>query len=482
MCLHRFILPLLLSPLTLVSSASPSRALRSDVLYTSHREFVQVSPMRPLTANAHVSEFAYEPLGIEIAYVGAETSGDTATNFVKVVDVRSGHEMEHLSMTTPADDRFARFHLLGWSRDGRYLTVERTSSATANAGEMPKMQTDILRWDVGAAPPVTTLVPLTSLLPEGAVPSFSLSEPSPGGRWIKFTQFYEVQAPGRQPVSGTLYSLYDSERNTLRPLALPEGEQIRYWADEGHLRLSQRAPQGTASQVYEASTGKILDAPKPAPQAVKAAASRHYLDLTLDVEHRLQPDLQGSGGQIDSHILWIRRTPKTKQPLGVTAAGLTPGEEDPQAVWSPSGKQIAFLAHGDLCVTDLATNPEPGPQERLAVGLTLPCAEERQLAERNLKQIGLALTQYAQDFDEHYPPTEGLNDAIYPYLKTRDVFQIGSHRFVYQLPGGTSLAKIESPAETVQGTMDMPCARVVLFADGHVKSFPKPGVLPEGAK
>ncbi len=478
---RHLILPALLSLLTLILSSPPSRALRSDVLYTSHGEFVQVSPMRPLTANAHVTEFAYEPLGIEIAYVGGEVSGDTATNFVKVVDVRSGHEMEHLSMTTPADDRFARFHLLGWSRDGRYLTVERTSSGTANAGGMPGMQTDILRWDVGANPPVTTLVPLASLLPEGATPSFTQSDPSPGGRWIKFTQFYEAQALGRQPVSGTLYSLYDPERNTLRPLALPEGVLVRDWADEGHLRLSQRAPQGTASQVYEVSTGKILDMAKPAPQAVKAAASRHYLDLTLDVEQRLQPDLQGSGGQIDSHILWIRRTPKTKQALGVAAAGLTPGEEDPQAIWSPTGRQIAFLAHGDLCVTDLATNPQPGPQERLAVGMTLPCAEERQLAQNNLKQIGLALIQFAEDNDEKYPPTEGLNDAIYPYLKTRDVFQIGRHGFVYQLPGGTSLAKIASPAETPMGTMDLPCARVVLYVDGHVKSFPKPGVLPEGA-
>ena len=85
------------------------------------------------------------------------------------------------------------------------------------------------------------------------------------------------------------------------------------------------------------------------------------------------------------------------------------------------------------------------------------------------------------DNDEHYPPSEGVNDAIRPYLKPGTAFQVGSHRFVYQLPSGTSLAKIDAPAETALGTMDLPCARVVLFADGHVKSFPKPGVPPQGA-
>lgn len=51
--------------------------LRSDTLYTHKGEFVQVSPMRPLTLNAHVTQFAYDPLGIEIAVVSSETAGET---------------------------------------------------------------------------------------------------------------------------------------------------------------------------------------------------------------------------------------------------------------------------------------------------------------------------------------------------------------------------------------------------------------------
>ena len=58
------------------------------------------------------------------------------------------------------------------------------------------------------------------------------------------------------------------------------------------------------------------------------------------------------------------------------------------------------------------------------------------------------------------------------------MFQVGSHRFVYQLPANTALAKIEVPAETPMGMIDLPCARVVLFVDGHVKTFPKQEAAP----
>ncbi len=204
--------------------------------------------------------------------------------------------------------------------------------------------------------------------------------------------------------------------------------------------------------------------------------SRQYPDLTLDVEYRPQTDvLQGSDGQMASHILWIRRMSKGKKPLAVAAAGLTPGEEDAQAVWSPTGKQIAFLTQGDLCVIDIQTIPAsyPLPQEKLAVGLPLTSAEEQILASSNLKQIGLGIVQYAQDFDEHFPAAEDFENTIYPYLKTRAVFEFEGHRFVYQQPTNLSLAAMEEPASTELGYIDLPSARVVLLADGHVRTFPK---------
>ena len=85
MCLRRLTPLCLLFLLVLCAlpvSAAPTQPsnLRSDILYTSRGEFVQVSPMRPLTLNAHVEQFQYEPLGIEVAFVGSEVQGDQTTH------------------------------------------------------------------------------------------------------------------------------------------------------------------------------------------------------------------------------------------------------------------------------------------------------------------------------------------------------------------------------------------------------------------
>lgn len=462
-------LPLLACCALPMHAAPPQPSnLRSDILYTSKGEFVQVSPMRPLTLNAHIQQFAYEPLGVEVALVGSEAQGDQKVHFVKTMDTRTGREISRLTVAAPTDADGAGFILLGWSRSGKYLLLQRFSPDPQNPAEAAGTY---VRWDLSANPPAIRPIDPAAYLSAQTqmIPGYGHALPSPNRRWIVFRQSYRVPDPEGQPgPPQTAYLLYDPERDTYRLLALPPGARAYEWSDDSHLLIRLKE----AVKRFDVVTGQISPL-GPAPADVAPAASKQYPDLTLDVEHRFLEDGKGSRAYLEPCVLWIRRTPAGKLPLGAAAAGLTPDRDDPQAVWSPNGKQIAFLAHGDLCVTDVTAATDPLPNEKTAVGLTLTCPEERALAEANLKQIGLALTQYAQDFDEHYPPTEGLNEAISPYLKTRDVFRVGTHPFMYQLPGGTALAKIESPADTIQGTMDLPCARVVLFADGHVKSFPK---------
>ena len=91
----------------------------------------------------------------------------------------------------------------------------------------------------------------------------------------------------------------------------------------------------------------------------------------------------------------------------------------------------------------------------------------------NLKQMGTATAMYVQDYDETFPSGENLHDKVYPYLKSEDLFQVGSAPFVYQ-GKQQSLAKIDSPATEILGTMDLPCAKIILYADGHVISQDKP--------
>ena len=95
-----------------------------------------------------------------------------------------------------------------------------------------------------------------------------------------------------------------------------------------------------------------------------------------------------------------------------------------------------------------------------------------------MKQIGLGIVQFSQDNDENYPATADFKAKVYPYIKAMDVFSVGGHPFVYEQPADLAFAKMDSPATTEEGYMDLPCARVVLFADGHVRAFPKQETAP----
>jgi len=92
----------------------------------------------------------------------------------------------------------------------------------------------------------------------------------------------------------------------------------------------------------------------------------------------------------------------------------------------------------------------------------------------NLKQIGLAVMQYTQDYDEHFPYINGMNDpfqvqpynggfveswplAIYSYVKSRGVYKcpddihsdLGVSYAANNYLGSASLATINAPADCV---------------------------------
>src|ERR671917_195604 len=71
----------------------------------------------------------------------------------------------------------------------------------------------------------------------------------------------------------------------------------------------------------------------------------------------------------------------------------------------------------------------------------------------NLKQIGLGIMQYTQDYDEAYPQiyaggwagTYRWTDSVQPYIKSTQVFNCpsdadASHRFIYVGTGNTTTA------------------------------------------
>jgi prepilin-type processing-associated H-X9-DG protein len=109
-------------------------------------------------------------------------------------------------------------------------------------------------------------------------------------------------------------------------------------------------------------------------------------------------------------------------------------------------------------------------------------ANKSQDSDSNLKQIGLAMLQYEQDWDEELPPMQSAaaaKEAIFPYVKVESVFIQPETKQPYQ-PNTSlshrSLASFESPVTMVVYFEAGPAAdgtRGVLFLDGHVKRIPE---------
>ena len=96
----------------------------------------------------------------------------------------------------------------------------------------------------------------------------------------------------------------------------------------------------------------------------------------------------------------------------------------------------------------------------------------------NLKLLGIALIQYAQEYDETYPPMQNLEvfrKAILPYVKDDKLFSQPKNQKPYLINpelSGKSFIKIKNPTTFValyEAEVGSDGKRGVAFADGHVK-------------
>lgn len=96
----------------------------------------------------------------------------------------------------------------------------------------------------------------------------------------------------------------------------------------------------------------------------------------------------------------------------------------------------------------------------------------------NLKQLGIGIMQYAQEYDEVYPPMQSLaalKKAILPYVLEDELFMQPVNKKPYLTNvalSGRSLSDIKSPATFASIYEAQPGSdgkRAVGFADGHVK-------------
>jgi len=113
-------------------------------------------------------------------------------------------------------------------------------------------------------------------------------------------------------------------------------------------------------------------------------------------------------------------------------------------------------------------NPTAAPAE----------SDPNQVSVDHLKQIGLALTQYTQDYDEALPPMKTAaqaDDALYPYLKNRSLLEHPATHELYQVNTSLShrnMASFQNLSTMVvyfEARPDADGLRAVLFLDGHVE-------------
>lgn len=126
--------------------------------------------------------------------------------------------------------------------------------------------------------------------------------------------------------------------------------------------------------------------------------------------------------------------------------------------------------------TDAARKPEAG-ELREALG-----ESRKRLAtgdcQSNLKQLGLALMMYAQDYDDRLPPAQRWTEVLYPYVKNESVFKCPAAPelecgYAYNRVLSMKLMRqVQSPAEAVS-LFDSTIGKKNVADNGA--SWPSPG-------
>lgn len=449
---------------------APAPLPQLNIISLGLGQVLEAAPPRQLSLHAHISEFAYQPGGLEIAYAGSDTEGGTSTQFVKLVGTRYGTTTTLIAQSGPAadpDNTVPPFLMNGWSADGRYLVVEQYGTMGTDSAGAAVYGTRRTCLDVGVSPMRTREIALPVPLPADVSSMSTQAVWSPSHTRLLLTQtvlFKSSQKPAY------VIALYDFAQNRVNVLPINAPLYAVGWADDTRLRLSGAEDSQTHPLVFNVKTLKTEPfVPAPAAPSRDLSLSPTNPSVTLDLQPQTIADSQHAA-QTHANVLWVRRVRGPKA-LSALAVDVTGGSDDPQARWAQTGRAVAYLSHGDLFVADLSTR-DATIKEKYFAGEPLSCPEEQRLALGELKSIGLATIQYVQDYDEHLPPQANFNDTLAPYLPLDTLLQIGGAKFVYHAPADLALSAMEAPADTVLGTIDLPCARITLYADGHVKAVP----------
>jgi len=69
----------------------------------------------------------------------------------------------------------------------------------------------------------------------------------------------------------------------------------------------------------------------------------------------------------------------------------------------------------------------------------------------NIKQLGVALTMYTTDYQEHLPPADSWEEAVAPYIMNAEILACpvtGKHYIFNEALSGLDMKDIDNPVET----------------------------------
>jgi hypothetical protein len=474
-----------LSLTALPLSAAPGSFGRDHGVYVGEGKILDLESTRQLTLREGVWNLQFSPSGEKIAFVTSQKDHDEISFAIKIVDTWR-HEPEIQTLVkqpwqTGAGESQKTFELeiLGWAGDDRYVLFHRLTYSPQNG---QRMSSPIERVDLSS----------DSREPQPILTDPNESEPGEVSWDYAWSPSHDRLLIGKKLSLSddggsshyVRYFLYDPAAAQARTLKVDSADTVLGWMDDTRLAIARGMNTETPEfQGYDLATGIASASTRPNWLGMMSdpelSASHHWTPKKTDPKDpALQLDivthhLASSRGDdtAEASMIWIRRTTAGKK-FSAFPIGVVPGNDFPEASWSPTGKTVAFVAHGDIFLANLEKRPAT-TLEKQSVGEKMSCEEEKHLAASNLKQIVLGILQYAQDNDEHFPPAANLEKTIYPYLKTTSLFTLDGSRFVYHAPADLDMASMDAPAETVLGEMELPCAHIVLYADGHVKIVDK---------
>jgi hypothetical protein len=352
----------------------------------------------------------------------------------------------------------------GWSGDGRYFI---TAVTDLKDGSQKVVSIDALD------DPAT----VRTLAIDGY--QMVLRDWSPDRTQISFVTFPTITPEETQTITAAqirdtprMFAVYDPATGKLTQIEKKDCSLTGWFNARALLFRLNHPRDGKRYLAYQLNDGietLLTDMDATAlreEKALPSAACPRHPEITLAIVDR---SIENAGSSQSLQSLWLTQTGGQNKPstVGIAAASRPTDQAELQVDWASDGTQFTYTLGGVLYVVDV-TQRQPTPAERLAAGEDLPCDEMRQIAVSNLKQIGLGLIQYSQDYDEHFPPADGVDDRILPYLKDRDIYTVGRYHWSYTPPANLAIASIESPAETELGHIELPCAHIILYADGHV--------------